>query len=325
MTRYEAWPVTVAALALTGFAARRQGAPPRAAASSALWIGLYPAAAIAWFMVHSRVTTGSWFMDNSFFVADNPALGHPLASATQVWWGVSRLSGSVSTTAGALAVTAIVAVALIDRSRARVSLALTPLAAAALPWYAFVEGHPFRIRYMVPVVAASAIVTGVGIGLLRPRIRPWVAGALLAMVAAVELSPLDRRAPMVLEAQWDTEHRLGRRLVTEYLARAYDGDKILASMGSLAHYMQESSRAGISLRDYVHEGNGPIWRGALAHPRAFVGWILMEEQAEGGDLIAGRVRHDPAFLVGFTRVAEGGGVALYRRDARPAASTQNLR
>jgi hypothetical protein len=42
--------------------------------------------------------------------------------------------------------------------------------------------------------------------------------------------------------------------------------------------------------------------------------MLVEEVAEGGDVLAERVRRDPAFTRGMTRVCEGGGVALYRRD-----------
>ena len=30
----------------------------------------------------------------------------------------------------------------------------------------------------------------------------------------------------------------------------------MASMGSLAHYMQELSASGYALRDFLHEGNG---------------------------------------------------------------------
>ena len=39
--------------------------------------------------------------------------------------------------------------------------------------------------------------------------------------------------------------------------------KIMASMGSLGHYMQEASRAGFAIRDFLHEGNGDIWLAAL--------------------------------------------------------------
>jgi hypothetical protein len=48
--------------------------------------------------------------------------------------------------------------------------------------------------------------------------------------------------------------------------------------------------------------------------------MLVEEVAEGGDLLAERVRRDPGFTRGMIRVCEGGGVALYERE-----SMQNAR
>jgi hypothetical protein len=41
--------------------------------------------------------------------------------------------------------------------------------------------------------------------------------------------------------------------------------------------------------------------------------VLIEEQSEGGDVLAQRQRERPTFLAGFDRHCEGGGVALYRR------------
>ena len=87
----------------------------------------------------------------------------------------------------------------------------------------------------------------------------------------------------------------------------------MASMGSLGHYMQDLSRRGFALRDFLHEGNGDIWLNALENPRPFAGWLLIEEQAEGGDMLAKRARENPAFLAGFSRVSAAAGVALYRR------------
>ena len=87
----------------------------------------------------------------------------------------------------------------------------------------------------------------------------------------------------------------------------------MASMGSLGHYMQDLASAGFSIRDFLHEGNGDIWLNALDAPRPFAGWILIEEKAEGGDMLAQIVRVRPSFLNGYTRACEGAGVALYRR------------
>jgi hypothetical protein len=86
-------------------------------------------------------------------------------------------------------------------------------------------------------------------------------------------------------------------------------------MGSLAHYMQELSRNGFALADFIHEGNGVIWGASLEDgPARHAGWMLVEEQAEGGDVLAQRIRKDPGFTAGMRRVCEGGGVALYRRE-----------
>jgi hypothetical protein len=130
---------------------------------------------------------------------------------------------------------------------------------------------------------------------------------------------------MVQEAQWETPFRLGRRRVTAYLDASWDGTPILASMGSLAHYMQETSAIGLDIRDFLHEGNFYLWEAALDAPARHVRWMLIEERAEGGDVLAARARESAAFLDGFTRVAEVGGVALYRRVDGAARSESGTR
>ena len=80
--------------------------------------------------------------------------------------------------------------------------------------------------------------------------------------------------------------------------------------------MQEAARDGFALRDFLHEGNGDIWLAALDGPRPFAGWVLIEEKANGGDMLAKVARANPRFLDGFVRVCEGAGVALYRRSPK---------
>lgn len=106
----------------------------------------------------------------------------------------------------------------------------------------------------------------------------------------------------------------GRRAVTAYLAAHYDGRTIMMSMGSLGHYMQELSTAGFRIHDFLHEGNGDLWNFALLKPRGVVGWVAIEERAEGGDSLYAESRRHPHFLEGFTRVMEGGGTALYKAE-----------
>ena len=124
---------------------------------------------------------------------------------------------------------------------------------------------------------------------------------------------------MVVEAQWDRPNVPIREQVTACLDGPEAGGKIMASMGSLGHYMQETSREGYRLRDFLHEGNGDIWISAFAlGPRPFAEWVLIEEKAEGGDMLALRARENPHFLDGYSRVCEGAGLALYKRaEASP--------
>jgi hypothetical protein len=199
-----------------------------------------------------------------------------------------------------------------SRRLASVLLVLALGAAAALPCYAYLQGHPFRIRYSAPLVAACAALIGTGIGLLPRRLQ---AAAAVTLVAATvwQLSPFDRRSPLLTESQRDAQNLLGRQAVTEYLARHHDGRPIMMSMGSLAHYMHDLSALGLEIHDFLHEGNGDVWKAAVQYgPRAYVDWVAIEETAEGGDALYYRAKEYERFLAGFERVAQGGGVALYR-------------
>jgi hypothetical protein len=105
--------------------------------------------------------------------------------------------------------------------------------------------------------------------------------------------------------------------VTTYLKTHWDGQPIMMSMGSLAHYMHDLSREGFRIGDFLHEGNGEIWIHAARRPAPFVEWIAIEEYSEGGDALHWQATHDENFLRGFVRVAAGGNVSLYRRLPRP--------
>ena len=311
LTRYEAWPVTAAALAAAVWVLWRQHEPLSRALKAVTAVALYPAAAIVAFVVFSRVVTGAWFA-NDFFVAENTAKGHPYEALAQVAWGVRALSGYGLLTA-ALAGAALACFwALSARDHWRAILPVALLATASVPWSAFVDGHPYRIRYMVPLLAAEAVFAGFVAGAWK-RARPAVIAALV-LILVFELRPLDQSAPMVVEAQWDRPNIAARNTVSEFLAANYRGETVMVSMGSLGHYMQDLSRSGFSIRDFLHEGNGDIWLYGLENPRAVAGWMLIEEQAEGGDMLARRAREHPAFLTGFARVSEAAGTALYRRQ-----------
>jgi hypothetical protein len=214
LTRYEAWPVTVAALAAAAWARWRGGEPPAAVVRDVAGIAIYPALAIAGFAIFSRVVIGEWFVSGGFFVPENKALGDPMMAAAEIGWGARMLSGAPLTWLGAAGAAIAAILGLARRRRADMLIAVALLGTAAIPWAAFLDGHPFRIRYMVPLMAIEAIGAGLAAGLVPGR-RARAAGAVALLVLAVyELRPLDAAAPMVVEAQWDRPNAPVRARVT---------------------------------------------------------------------------------------------------------------
>ena len=311
LTRYEAWFVTAAVLSLAAIALWRRGLSPLAALRETADLALFPVLAIVAFFFHSWFTTGAWFVTGGFYVPDNVAHGNPYRAVMAVVYGMRVLIGR-PLVLGALAGVLWVLVRGLSRAEHAASLVVLALVAlVALPAYAFFQGHPFRMRYIVAPTVGAAVFVGIAIGLLQGWARHAAAAAVVLWLACYA-KPLDAQAPMVQEAQWDTPFSLGRRNVTACLMREYHGEPILASMGSLAHYMQELSQEGIGIRNFVHEGNLPYWQEAIEAPKGRVRWILVEERAEGGDMLSTRVRDSSVFTTGFTRLCADGGVALYK-------------
>jgi hypothetical protein len=305
-TRYEAWPITAATVALAAVALLLMRQPLREVVRRVAALAAYPIAAAVIFVIFSRISVGSWLVTDGFFLIDNPAYRNPLRALAQVGWALRQLNG--------LATVLIVAAAAVVCVWRKQIVPFALAASAALPLYAFFNGHPFRIRYMVVLTVALAAIGGIGVGLLPRRLRA-VAAAALAFVCLVETPPFPSTSPMISEAQWDKYHSRGRQQVAACLQQMYDGTPILASMGSLAHFMQETSRIGLSIHDYIHEGIGQIWTSSLdGGARLNAGWVLIEEQAEGGDELSKLRNTSPEFLRGFVRVCDGGGVVLYRRQ-----------
>ena len=323
-TRYEAWPIVGVALAATAYALWRRGASFNTLLRRGTSLISWPALAVIIFLINSRITVGSWFVSEGFYVPDPTYAHQPIRTLVGIWWGTHQLSG-YPIEAAALATAVVMAWrALARKQDASLLITLALFASAAVPAVAFFDGHPYRIRYMIPLVSACAVFSGFAVGLIAqtrkaPALRYAAAGILLASLL-IESPIWNLNAPMLLEAQWDRGASIGRRSVTTCLAREYNGDKVLASMGSLAHYMQELSNSGFAIADFVNEGNGAIWNLALqTGPAPHAGWMLVEEVAEGGDVLAEHVRRDAAFTHGMKRVCEGGGVALYKRESLPVS------
>jgi hypothetical protein len=304
LTRYEGWCIGLVLIAV-GFIAQ----PPWRVRTATPIVG-YPAAAIIAFGFLSYFSSGVLLVTSGFYTPDNAARGNLAMALREITENTREIAGPVLISVALLGT--VVALLRARASRGRSLLPLSLAAAAVLPLVAFHAGHPERVRYMVPLVVAAGALSGLGLAAIPNRARAIAAAAFLSAAVLVR-PPFTSSAPMIVEAQWELPFHDARRAVSAYLSGAYDGSPILASMGSLAHYMQEASSIGLQLRNFVHEGNGDLWMDAVGAPRHHVRWILIEEHAYGGDMLARRAREDPTFLEGFTRVVTGGGLALYRR------------
>ncbi len=312
LTRYEAWPIVGSAMAVAAWVKWRMGSPLSSVAGSMARLACYPAGAVLFFMGMSFASIGEWFVTGGFYVPDLALQGQPLVVVEEILDGLATLGGARLVLAAEIAVLILVIAAVWRRASSGLLFPLTLLASAALPFYAFVSGHPFRIRYEVPLILGCAACLGASVGLAR-RAAPPIA-VLLFVAITLQARPFDATAPMVVEAQLDRQNGIGRQTVTACLRESYDGSTIMASMGALAPNKQEHALAGFHLADFLHEGSGPTWQAAYAHgPAAFTGWVLVEEAAEGGDMLHQKAKLWPEFMRGFDRVCEGGNVALYRR------------
>jgi hypothetical protein len=316
LTRYEAWPIVGAAIALAAYVKWRRGTVFTAVLHEAARPALYALGTVAFFMGLSFATTGTWFVTGGFYVPDPKLRAQPMAVYEAIREGVAALGGPRFVQFASYSMPIIAIAALLRRSWSALALPLALVAGAALPFYAYMSGHPFIIRYEVSLILGCAVCIGAAVSLLR-FLAPFAAIPMLALVMVQSPFFDPSLAPVVVEAQIDRNGGLGRQAVTACLRQQYDNTTIMASMGSLAHYMHELSNAGFDLDDFVHEGSGPLWGVALhADPSLSVGWVLIEEVAEGGDVLFRRSTEWPGFLERFNRVCEGGNVALYKRITR---------
>jgi hypothetical protein len=311
LTRYEGWTMTAAAMAMAFLVI---GANEGLREGTRRWmrVAVWPAAAGIGFLFLSRATVGAWFVSSGFFIPDNPAKGNAGLVLEQIRDGLERLSSPAFAAFGAFGFVVVAARGLGARHQRSLLVVLALAAMAALPFLAFHAGHPFRIRYMTPLVAASALFTGFAVG-FAPSIARIAVIAAAAILIVPDLRPYDHTSPMIAEARREERHQRARAAVTATLQAHWDGTPILMSMGSLAHYMHDLSRSGFDIADFVHEGNGEIWSAAIVDPAGHAEFLIVEERAEGGDVFAHLLRDHPEIAARYARIAAGGNVALYRR------------
>ena len=105
-TRYEAWPVVATALTAAAYAIWRRGADPVVVVRRVTALAIFPAVAVAIFLINSRITVGTWFVSDGFFVPDPTYAHQPWRTLVGIWWGTHQLSGYVIETVALVAAAA---------------------------------------------------------------------------------------------------------------------------------------------------------------------------------------------------------------------------
>lgn len=193
LTGYQAWSVTGAALAGAVLARRQERARLSEAIRDVAPMASYPLLAICVFFLVRRIVVGQWF-SIGWSVAEDTALGQPLTAANQILTGVRALGGTLTTVIALVGLIGLLARGVFTPSDAIALLALAPAAAAVVPWVALVEGHPQRVRVMVPLLAAQAI--GAGAAAARWGRAAPVAAIVLMIIAGLEIAPMFGAVPM---------------------------------------------------------------------------------------------------------------------------------
>jgi hypothetical protein len=193
LTGYQAWSVTGAALAGAVLARRQERARLSEAIRDVAPMAIYPLLAICVFFLVRRIVVGQWFSIGSS-VAEDAALGQPLTAANQILTGVRALGGTLTTVIALVGLIGLLARGVFTPSDAIALVALAPTAAAVVPWVALFEGHPQRVRVMVPLLAAQAI--GAGAAAARWGRAAPVAAVVLMIIAGLEIAPMFGAVPM---------------------------------------------------------------------------------------------------------------------------------
>ena len=245
MTRYEAWPVTVSALAppsgRAGAAATRSDGASRACRAIARLSRRSPSSRSS---IFSRIVIGEWFVDG--FSCRRTRAGPSVRGARGNRWGVRTLSGTADSShrrgrrgvAGdrraqhAARLGCVLPLALARHRRGALARVLDGHPTASATWC---RSSPRR---------RSAPARGRD---CRNAARRWPS---LALVLRRRSSSCGRS--MRRRRWWSRRSGIGPNIAARAARQPtawranYDGETIMASMGSLGHYMQELSRAAAS-------------------------------------------------------------------------------
>jgi hypothetical protein len=158
-------------------------------------------------------------------------------------------------------------------------------------------GTFFNVRYGVQVVVFSLVLISLAIHFLLARfpfpVFRFACTLFLVFLIIIQTGITFSTSTVTFaeglpQIQWATCHPSN-----VYLARHYDGEKILVDMHATSI---DGRELGFDLNNLIYEGSGTYWRAAIAHPEQFVHWVVFNP-SDSHDEVAKYIHvNDPVFL-----------------------------
>jgi cellulose synthase/poly-beta-1,6-N-acetylglucosamine synthase-like glycosyltransferase len=195
----------------------------------------------------------------------------------------------------------------------------------------------WNVRFGVQAVAPIALFLATLVRLLSPttRARLWPVIGQFVLVIAIVIQTILTASGGIISLQ-DGQYGVScapAEPITVYLARHYDGGRILEDANSVRI---AESEAGIDLKNTIYEGSSELWKKALNDPASMVEWIIVPAGVQNS-VIGLPVQDDPiaesidlksqAFLSKFTLVVQepyAPFLRLYQRNGHSPLPTRPI-
>lgn len=351
VSRYDGWPLFLAALALIALIGRLKGHSWGRIQGNLLVFGTLGGLGIGLWLCWCAIIFGDplYFQRGPFSAqAQQKSLiaAKLLYTDHNLWQSLRYYAIASSETLGPLLFVLGIAalIVFLVRHRTLVSalaslLFLTPLAFYVISLYQgqaalFVPGavpinapyHLFNARYGAVVVAPAALflATLVGRQLLKKRIIRSLGQGLLLLLLLVQTGLTATGGIITLQ---DGEFGLActpTHQVILYLAQHYAGGMIMEDLYA-SKLDALGPKANIDFKNIVYEGSGGLWDESLHHPEAVVNWLIANP-SNPDDLVAKHLDlSGSTFLAYFTPVVhEADGLTLFQLRSIGHLPTRSL-
>jgi len=182
--------------------------------------------------------------------------------------------------------------------------------------------YMYNVRYGAQMVVPAALF----VAILADRLSRIARGRFAVLARVVLLGVILAQSVLITSqgiiALQDGQYSYAcspQKSIIQYLAAHYNGGRILQDVYAAQF---DASDAGIDFKNVIYEGSGRFWLQALENPASSVDWVIIKPD-NAIDLVAQRLKEDPAFLSQFTLVErQTDGILLYHLGGQPPLPTR---